>query len=78
MNNNQPLSKDQAPQLLAELDDDIARLNGTLTEHQEKRRAIARLRAICEPYQRENPKLTVAEALVLDRRARPWAYRKVN
>lgn len=63
---------------LAELDAEEAQLEARLVRQQKQRQALARLRAICEPYLRENPNLTIGEALELDRRARPWAYRKPN
>lgn len=64
--------------LLAELDAEEARLEARLIRQLRQRRALVRLRAISEPYLRENPNLTIGEALELDRRARPWAYRKPN
>jgi hypothetical protein len=64
--------------LQAELDSEDAQLEARLIRQQKQRQALARLREICEPYLRENPNLTVGEALELDRRARPWAYRKPN
>lgn len=72
----QPGAKAAAPQLPAELDTEIARLDASIGYRRRQYALIARLRAVCEPYMRENPRLTVAEALALDRRARPWAYRK--
>jgi hypothetical protein len=63
---------------LAELDAKEAQLEARLIRQQKQRQALVRLRAICEPYLRENPNLTIGEALELDRRARPWAYRKPN
>ncbi len=62
----------------AELDAEEAQLEARLIRQQRQRQALARLRDICEPYLRENPNLTIGEALELDRRARPWAYRKPN
>ncbi|GIU75782.1 MAG: hypothetical protein KatS3mg004_2869 [Bryobacteraceae bacterium] len=64
--------------LQAELDSEDAQLEARLIRQQRQRQALARLREICEPYLRENPNLTIGEALELDRRARPWAYRKPN
>ncbi len=61
-----------------ELDTAEAQLEARLVRQQKQRQALARLRAICEPYLRENPNLTIGEALEIDRRARPWAYRKPN
>jgi len=72
----QPGAKAAAPQLQAELDAEIARLDASIEDRRRRCALIIRLRAVCEPYMRENPRLTVAEALALDRRARPWAYRK--
>jgi hypothetical protein len=63
---------------LAELDAEEAQLEAWLIRQQKQRQALVRLRAICEPYLRENPNLTIGEALEMDRRARPWAYRKPN
>ncbi len=63
---------------LAEVDAEQAQLEVRLIRQQKQRQALVRLRAICEPYLRENPNLTIGEALELDRRARPWAYRKPN
>jgi len=63
---------------LAELDAKEAQLEARLIRQQKQRQALVRLRSICEPYLRENPNLTIGEALELDRRARPWAYRKPN
>jgi len=63
---------------LAELDAEEAQLEAWLIRQQNQRQALVRLRAICEPYLRENPNLTIGEALEMDRRARPWAYRKPN
>ena len=63
---------------LAELDAEEAQLEARLIRQHKQRQALVRLRAICEPYLRENPNLTIGEALELDRRARPWAYRKPN
>ena len=59
-----------------ELDTAEAQLEARLIRQQKQRQALTKLRAICEPYLRENPNLTIGEALELDRRARPWAYRK--
>jgi hypothetical protein len=64
--------------LVAALDVEEAQLEARLVRHQKQRQALARLRAICDPYLRENPNLTIGEALELDRRARPWAYCKPN
>jgi hypothetical protein len=75
---NGPLTQDQLRQLLAELDVEDARLEDRLARQQRQKQALCRLRAICEPYLRENPNLTIGEALKRDRRARPWAYRKPN
>jgi hypothetical protein len=74
MNNRLTQDKRQ----LAELDAEKAQLQARLIRQQKQRQALVRLRAICEPYLRENPNLTIGEALELDRRARPWAYRKPN
>jgi hypothetical protein len=63
---------------LAEVDAEESQLEARLIRQQKQRQALARLREICEPYLRENPNLTIGEALELDRRARPWAYRKPN
>jgi hypothetical protein len=63
---------------VAELDAKEAQFDARLVRQQKQRQALVRLRAICEPYLRENPNLTIGEALELDRRARPWAYRKPN
>jgi hypothetical protein len=63
---------------LPDLDSEEAQLEARLIRQQRQRRALARLREICEPYLRENPNLTIGEALELDRRARPWAYRRPN
>jgi hypothetical protein len=63
---------------LAEWDAKEAQLEARLIRQQKQRQALVRLRAICEPYLRENPNLTIGEAMELDRRARPWAYRKPN
>ncbi|MCZ2150865.1 MAG: hypothetical protein LC126_24225 [Bryobacterales bacterium] len=76
MKSDSPLSKAAVKRLVAELDAEIARLDGSIEGRGRQHSAIAQLRAICEPYMRENPRLTVAGALALDRRARPWAYRK--
>jgi len=76
MKPDNPLSKAAAKRLVAELDAEIARLDESIERSRRKHSAIAQLRAICEPYMRENPRLTVAGALALDRRARPWVYRK--
>jgi len=73
---NHPISKAAERRLLDELDAEIARLDKRLEDRHRQYAALARLRAACEPYMRENPRLTVAGALALDRRARPWAYRK--
>jgi hypothetical protein len=63
---------------LAESDAEEAQVEARLIRQQKQRQALVRLRAICEPYLRENPNLTIGEALEMDRRARPWAYRKPN
>jgi hypothetical protein len=73
---NNQLTQDERQ--LAELDAEEAQLEARLIRQQKQRQALVRLRAICEPYLRENPNLTIGEALELDRRARPWAYRKPN
>ncbi len=73
---NKRLTQDERQ--LAELDAEEAQLEARLIRQQKQRQALVRLRAICEPYLRENPNLTIGEALELDRRARPWAYRKPN
>jgi hypothetical protein len=71
---NKRLTQDEP--LVAALNVEDAQLEARLDRQQKQRQALVRLRAICEPYQRENPNLTIGEALELDRRARPWAYRK--
>ncbi len=76
MNSKEPTSEASARRLLAELDAETARIDERLEERRRQYAALAKLRAICEPYLRENPHLTVAEALALDRRARPWAHRR--
>ena len=76
MTPNHPKSTAAARRPLAELDAEIARLDERLEDQRRQYAALARLRAVCEPCMREKPRLTVAEALALDRRARPWAYRK--
>jgi hypothetical protein len=63
---------------MPELDSEEAQLEARLALKLRQRQRLARLREICEPYLRENPNLTIGEALELDRRARPWAYRKPN
>ncbi len=73
---DKPLTQDERQ--LAELDAEEAQLEAWLIRQQKQRQALVRLRAICEPYLRENPNLTIGEALGMDRRARPWAYRKPN
>jgi hypothetical protein len=73
---NKRLTQDERQ--LAELDAEEAQLEARLIRQQRQRQALARLREICEPYLRENSNLTIGEALELDRRARPWAYRKPN
>jgi|DewCreStandDraft_4_1066084.scaffolds.fasta_scaffold31862_3 hypothetical protein len=73
---NKRLTQDERQ--LAELDAEEAQLEARLIRQHKQRQALVRLRAICEPYLRENPNLTIGEALELDRRARPWAYRKPN
>jgi len=73
---NKRLTQDERQ--LAELDAKEAQLQARLIRQQKQRQALVRLRAICEPYLRENPNLTIGEAMELDRRARPWAYRKPN
>jgi hypothetical protein len=73
---NNQLTQDERQ--LAELDAEEAQLEARLIRQLKQRQALVRLRAICEPYLRENPNLTIGEALELDRRARPWAYRKPN
>jgi hypothetical protein len=59
-----------------ELDTAEAQLEARLIRQQKQRQALTRLCAICEPCLHENPNLTIGEALEMDRRARPWAYRK--
>ena len=78
MNSTDPISEAKSRRLLAELDAETARIDERQAERRQQVQAIAMLRAICEPYTKENPKLTVAEAVALDRRVRPWAYRKAN
>ena len=73
---NKRLTQDELH--LPELDSEEAQLEARLIRQHRRRQALARLREICEPYLRENPNLTIGEALELDRRARPWAYRKPN
>jgi hypothetical protein len=73
---NKRLTREDLQQ--AALDSEHAQLEARLIRQQKQRQALARLREICEPYLRENPNLTIGEALELDRRARPWAYRKPN
>ncbi|MFZ5796068.1 MAG: hypothetical protein ACOY4B_16595 [Pseudomonadota bacterium] len=70
------LTQDELP--LEELDAEEAQLEAKLVRQLRQRQALATLRAICEPYLGEKPNLTIGEALELDRRARPWAYRKPN
>jgi len=75
---NQPISKATAQRRLAELDVEMAQLDEHLAARQQQHRTLAELRAICAPYMRQNPNLTVREAVALDRRERPWAYRKAT
>lgn len=78
MNSKVSISEARSRRLLAELDAEIARIDERQAERLQQVRALARLKAVCEPYVQENPSLTVAEALDMDRRMRPWAYPKVN
>ncbi len=64
--------------ILADLRAQEEQIEARLASRQRQRQALASLRAICEPYLRDNPNLTIGEALELDRRARPWAYRTSN
>jgi hypothetical protein len=78
MNSTGPLSEAKSLRLLAEVDAEMARIDERLAERRRQYQSLARLRAVCEPYMRQNPNLTVADAVAMDRRARPWAYRKPN
>jgi hypothetical protein len=66
MNSSEVTSETDACQLLTELDAEIVRLDERLDNRRRQRMAVAKLRAICEPYMRKDPTLTVAEALALD------------
>lgn len=66
----QPLSEARAQQRLAELDAELARIDKRLEERRRQHAALEELRTICEPHARENPQLTIAEAVALNRRAR--------
>lgn len=78
MNSKTPIPEVQSRRLLAELDAEAARIDERQAERLEQVRAIAKLKAICEPYMKADPTLTVAEAMDMDRRMRPWAYPRVN
>lgn len=67
MNSSEVTSETDARQLLTELDAEIVRLDERLDNRRRQRMAVAKLRAICEPYMCKDPTLTVAEALALDR-----------
>jgi hypothetical protein len=58
--------------------DELRAVEARLQANLRKRDAIARLRGVCLLYQRDNPAITVGEALKLDRKARPWAYRSAQ
>jgi hypothetical protein len=64
--------------ILADLRAQEKEIEARVNQRQRQRKALVRLREVCEPYLRKNPTLTIGEALELDRRARPWAYRKPN
>jgi hypothetical protein len=76
MNSSDAMSNTTARRALTELDAELARLDERVDERRRQRMALAKLRAVCEPYMRENPNLTVAEALAMDRQTHPAAYRK--
>ena len=78
MNSKTPISESRSRRLLAELDAEVAQIDERQAERILQARAISKLKSICEPYMKANPTLTVAEALAMDRRMRPWAYTRVN
>lgn len=78
MNSKTPFPEARSRRLLAELDAEAARIDERQAERLEQVRAIAKIKSICEPYMKADPTLTVAEALAMDRRMRPWAYPRVN
>jgi hypothetical protein len=67
MNSKDSISNDYGRQPLAGLDAELARIDARLDQRSRQRMAVERLRAVCEPYMRDNPGLTVREALALDR-----------
>jgi hypothetical protein len=58
--------------------EELREIEARLQANLRKRDAIARLREICLRCTRDNPAITVGEALELDRKARPWAYRSAQ
>ena len=58
--------------------DDLQQTEARLQDNLQKREAILRLRGICLRYAKDNPAITVGEALALDRKARPWLYPQTN
>lgn len=63
MSSHDPVSTDSARQLLAELDRELGRIDARLEMRRRQRMVIVRLRDVCEPHMRDNPDLTVGEAL---------------
>ena len=78
MNATDAPSNPTARALPTELDRELARIDERLDKRRQQHQALEERRAVCAPYMKENPNLTVGEALALDRKARPEAYRKTN
>ena len=69
MNNELPLTPKQAKKLLKKLDARWAAVDTRIAHRQQQRQAILEMRAICAPYMRENPELTIGQVLALLRQS---------
>ena len=58
--------------------EDLQQIEVRLRDNLQKREAILRLRGLCLRYAKDNPAITVGEALALDRKTRPWLYPRTN
>ncbi len=63
MNSKDAVSKDSARQLLDELDRELGRIDARLEMRWRQRMVIERLHNLCEQHIRDNPDITVGEAL---------------
>ena len=65
MKNEVPMSPRRARKLLKKFDAQWAAIDVDLDKAQQQRKQIENLRALCAPYMKENPQITVGEVFEL-------------